>query len=65
MKNKKSISISTTETPLTKSNITNPDFQKKGEESADDLLQSGKSELEKRKERTHNGSTKPDKNHIW
>jgi len=39
------------------------DFQRT-EEDIDDVSKSEKEELEKRKERVHEGSTKPDKNHV-
>ena len=41
----------------------NRDFQRT-EEDIDDVSESEKEELEKRKQRTHEASTKPDKNHI-
>ena len=42
---------------------TNRDFQRT-EEDIDDVSKSEKEELERRKQRTHEASTKPDKNHI-
>ena len=42
---------------------TDRDFQRT-EEDIDDVSKSEKEELEKRKQRTHEASTKPDKNHI-
>lgn len=44
-------------------NPTNRDFQRT-EEDIDDVSKSEKEELEKRKQRTHEASTKPDKNHV-
>jgi hypothetical protein len=44
-------------------NPKNRDFQRT-EEDIDDVLKSEKEELEKRKKRTHEGSSKPDKDHI-
>jgi len=41
----------------------NRDFQRT-EEDIDDVSKSEKEELEKRKQRTHEASSKPDKNHI-
>ena len=41
----------------------NRDFQRT-EEDIDDVSKSEKEELEKRKQRTHDASTKPDKDHI-
>lgn len=42
---------------------TNRDFQRT-EEDIDNVSKSEKEELEKRKQRTHEASTKPDRNHI-
>ena len=42
---------------------TNRDFQRT-EEDIDDISKSEKEELERRKQRTHEASSKPDKNHI-
>ena len=42
---------------------TDRDFQRT-EGDIDDVSKSEKEELEKRKQRTHEASTKPDKNHI-
>jgi len=44
-------------------NPANRDFQRT-EEETDDVSKSEKEELEKRKQRTHEASTKPDKDHI-
>ena len=44
-------------------NPKNRDFQRT-EGDIDDISKSEKEELEKRKKRTHDGSSKPDKNHI-
>ena len=41
----------------------NRDFQRT-EEDIDDVSKSEKEELEKRKQRTHEASTKPDKDHV-
>jgi hypothetical protein len=64
MKNKQSLQIAGSENPSGKSNITSAAVQKKAK-STGNLQQREDPELKKRKERTHNGSTKPDKNHIW
>jgi hypothetical protein len=64
MKNKRSLQNAGSENPSRKSNITSADVQKKAK-STGNLQQLEDPELKKRKERTHNGSTKPDKNHIW
>jgi hypothetical protein len=45
------------------SNPANRDFQRT-EEDIDDVSKSEKEELEKRKQRTHEASSTPDKNHI-
>ncbi len=42
---------------------TNRDFQLT-KEDIDDISKSEREELERRKQRTHEASTKPDKNHI-
>ena len=42
---------------------TNKDFQR-AEGDLDNISKSEKEELEKRKQRTHEASTKPDKNHV-
>ena len=42
---------------------TNRDFQRT-EADIDNISKSEKEELEKRKKRTHEGSSKPDKDHI-
>lgn len=60
MKNKTTLQNDKSQTPLKKQDTIKTDLQK--EDNWDNLQT--KSELEKRKERTHNGSTKPDKNHI-
>ena len=44
-------------------NPTNRDFQRT-EEDIDNISKSEKEELEKRKQRTHEASTTPDKDHI-
>ncbi len=44
-------------------NPANRDFQRT-ENDVDDVSKSEKEELEKRKQRTHNASSTPDKNHI-
>jgi len=59
MKNKTNVQNDKTQTPLKKTNIKSILQKAVNQESAE-----SKSELEKRKERTHNGSTKPDKNHV-
>ena len=60
MKNKTSVQNDKAEIPLKK-----PDTIKTGLQKEDNRRNlKSKSELERRKERTHNGSTKPDKNHI-
>jgi hypothetical protein len=59
MKNKTTIQSDKAQTPLKKTNIKG-DLQKENNQDSPE----SKSELEKRKERTHNGSTKPDKNHV-
>jgi len=51
------------EEPINTSNPKNRDFQRT-EEDIDDVSKSEKEELEKRKERVHQGSTKPDKDHV-
>jgi hypothetical protein len=63
MKNKIKVLNDKTKTPLKKTDTIDTkktDFQK--EDNPGNLR--SKSELEKRKERTHSGSTTPDKNHI-
>ena len=45
------------------SNPANRDFQRT-EKDLDNVSKSEKEELEKRKQRTHEASTTPDKNHI-
>ena len=51
------------EEPLNSVNPKDRDFQRT-EEDIDDVSKSEKEELERRKERVHEGSTKPDKNHV-
>ncbi len=60
MKNKTTVQNDKSETFLKKTDTVKTDLQKEGNPGNFE----SKSELEKRKERTHNGSTKPDKNHI-
>jgi hypothetical protein len=59
MKNKTNVQNDKPQTPKKKANIKD-DLQKEDNQESSEA----KSELEKRKERTHMGSTKPDKNHI-
>lgn len=60
MKNKTTNQKDKAEIPLNKANIKRDDLQKEDDQNDPE----SKSELEKRKERTHKGSTKPDKDHI-
>ncbi|HEX5154323.1 MAG TPA: hypothetical protein VFW07_22905 [Parafilimonas sp.] len=49
--------------PMKDYNPGDRDFQRT-EEDIDNVSKSEKEELERRKQRIHEGSTKPDKNHI-
>jgi len=49
--------------PMKDYNPADRDFQRT-EDEIDDVSKSEKEELEKRKQHIHEGSTKPDKNHI-
>jgi len=51
------------QSPMKDYNPADRDFQRT-EDEIDDVSKSEKEELEKRKQRIHEGSTKPDKNHI-